>query len=106
MLILGRFWRKNMSEEIGKDNAYLELNAEKMDDIIAAVRFDKPLDFKMLTILCQRIELSDPKQISAIKKAFNEIIDAPETEGFDNKQMGLYVFKKIFEAGLMTFIKE
>ena len=54
--------------ELGKDGAYLEINAEKMDQIIDAIRFDKPLNFKMLTILCQRIELSDPKYIKAIKK--------------------------------------
>lgn len=95
-----------MGEKLGKDGAYLELDAEKIDDIIAAVRFDKPLDFKMLTILCQRIELSDPKYIKAIKKAFNEIIDAPETENFDNKQMGAYVFRKIFEKGLEHWSKE
>jgi len=92
-----------MSVELGKDGAYLEINAEKMDGIIEAIRLDKQLEFKSLTILCERVELSDEKQIRAIKKAFSEIIDSPETEGFDNKQMGVYIFKKIFEAGLETF---
>ena len=95
-----------MSIELGKDGAYLEINAEKMDIIIDAIRYDEPLEFKSLTILAQRVELSDEKHIKAIKKAFCEIIDSPETEGFDNKQMGVYIFKKIFEAGLETFIKE
>jgi len=95
-----------MEQQFGKDSAYLELNAEKMDTIIDAIRFGEPLDFKMLTILCQRIELSDEKYIGAIKKAFAELIDAPETEGFDNKQMGIYVFRKIFEKGLESFIEE
>jgi len=95
-----------MEQQFGKDGAYLEINAGEMEDIIDAIRFDEPLDFKMLTILCQRIELSDPKYIRAIKKAFIELIDAPETEGLDNKQMGAYVFRKIFEAGLESFIKE
>jgi len=95
-----------MTQELGKDDAYLELDVEKIDAIIDAIRTDKALDFKMLAVLCQRIELSDPKHIRAIKKAFSEIIDAPETESFDNRQMGLYVFKKIFEAGLETFLKE
>jgi predicted component of type VI protein secretion system len=95
-----------MSIEIGKDGAYLELNVEKMDAIIDAVRYDQQLEFKSLTILAQRVELSDEKHIKAIKIAFSEIIDSLETEGFDNKQMGVYVFKKIFEKGLETFIKE
>ena len=95
-----------MSAELGKDGAYLEINAEKMDNIIEAIRLDKPLEFKMLTILCQRVELSDEKHIRAIKMAFNEIIDAPETENFDNKQMGAYVFRKIFEKGLEHWSKE
>jgi len=89
-----------MATELGKDGAYLEINAEKMDSIIDAIRYDEPLEFKMLTILCQRVELSDEKQIEAIKRAFSEIIDSLETEGFDNKQMGTYVFRKIFEKGL------
>lgn len=95
-----------MSVELGKDSAYLEINAEKMDAIIDAIRYDEPLEFKYLTILCERVELSDVKQIDAIKRAFIEIIDAPETEGFDNKQMGVYVFRKIFEKGLENWIEE
>ena len=94
-----------MSVELGKDGAYLEINAEKMDNIIEAIRLDEPLEFKHLTILAQRVELSDEKQIEAIKKAFYELIDSPDTEGFDNKQMGTYVFRKIFEKGLETFNK-
>jgi len=95
-----------MSVELGKDSAYLEINAEKMDAIIDAIRFCKPLNFKMIAIICQRIELSDPKLINNLKKAFADIIDSPETENFDNNQMGLYVFRKIFEKGLEHWNKE
>jgi len=41
-----------------------------------------------------------------LKLAFDELIDAHETEGFDAKQMGFYVFKTIFEKGLEAFIEE
>jgi len=84
---------------------YKELNVEKMEDIISDVRLDKPLDFDMVTVLCQRIEISDPKYVKALKSAFIQLINTHETEGFDDKQMGFYVFKTIFEKGLDAFVE-
>ena len=84
------------------DSAYAEIKSENLHNLIK----EENCKFKMLSILCSRIEISDPKYVDAIKMAIADIVASNEVNNLDDEQIGFYIFKKIFEKGLENWISE
>ena len=90
----------DLIKQLGRDGSYVEMDVSKMDAMIDALRNGTEFRPKMICLKQGRLDLSEPDQVQGFLSACSSLVDSPETEGMDNAQMGLWMFRKIFEAGI------
>ena len=88
------------TKQLGRDGSYVEMDVTAMDAMIEALRNGTEFKPKMICLKQARLDLSEQGQVSDFLATCSELVDSPETEGMDNAQMGLWMFRRIFEAGL------
>ena len=89
-------------KSLGRDGSYVECDVQRMADLIALAKTDRPF-VKMLVLKFGRLELSDVKHLEALQNFLKQLDVTAETTGMSSEQIGFYLFRKIFEAGLNSF---
>jgi len=84
----------------GRDGAYRELNVASMGDFVTATLEGSKLP-EMVVLSGYQLDLSEYLQIFGLVKAIKHY--ASGNPDMDPDQLGLYVFRKIFEKGLGQF---
>lgn len=100
---------KNMSErshEIGRDGAYLEVDADKL---VAAFRGGELQKAKIIVIRVARIDMPDALSIghltNVVKTMVESIVDAkPDSDiyGMSDEQLSLYLIRECLLSGLIA----
>jgi hypothetical protein len=99
---------KTMAErslEIGRDGAYLEVDAK---ELIAAARDGRLKKAKIVVITAARIELSDHAELSGLSSAIGKTIDTVvvhkgsngEYAGLNDEQASFLTLRKLLVAGM------
>jgi hypothetical protein len=86
-------------KEIGRDGAYLEVDAA---DLIRSRRAGDLDLAKMLVLTNARMDLSVSEHVESLKALVEAALadTSEDTAGMDDKQLSFYLFRSIFEAGL------
>ena len=100
--LAGKFLSER-SKQIGRDGAYLEVTCQdsvaSVEDIIAA---------RMIVLTAMRLELTEPSHVLALKGILGKVAAGEFDDDLgemDLDQKGFYVFRKIFEIGLLEMAK-
>ena len=87
------------SKLLGRDRAYVEIEASNLIELAGS----KP---KFVVIKANRLEVSDPACVDALVGILERMRGSAEAQGLSDEQLGFYIFKKVFEAGLKALSKE
>jgi hypothetical protein len=99
---------QDRAKEIGRDGAYLEVDAK---NLIAAVRAGDLDNAKIAVVKFGRMELSDQAHVNQLKKVV-ETVMARECKGgpgggeLDDDQASFLAVRRIFEKGLASLAAE
>ena len=97
--LAGRFL-KDRSKQIGRDGAYLELDSQ---DLIE--RVDELEEAQFVILRDGRLDISDPGHVSALKGIMRMVADGAfddDLGDMEPDQKSFYVFRRIFETGLIS----
>jgi hypothetical protein len=86
---------KDRAKEIGRDGAYLEVDADKMFD---AARSGELAKAQMLVITSMRVDVSDPVIVEKLKTIV--VKDGIAPQEMDSQQASQFIFRMIFEKGI------
>ena len=92
---------QDRAKEVGRDGAYLEVPADKILDAVNAGDLAKA---QMLVVTNMRLDVSDPETVENLKKLIAKNHLAPQE--MDSQQASIFIFRKIFEKGIDSLVKE